>query len=183
MPKNERANKNRKGNKRIMEGRKRGKNPFLELNIEKRLFILFLLCFIITLIAQIVLNNPSIRAEITHEAKLEGLPMQKEEFLYSIGELTLKLTDKNGFVNNMDGNDIGENVKVLINGEEKYNFSEREITISVKNGDVIEIDATEIKDYIDVMIVSKSDNITNNCEGQKYRIQSEVKKIVKVNVK
>lgn len=148
------------------------KSKVLRINVEKILFVSFIIFFTVLIVAQIALTKPTIMVEMTMDTGIEGVPLKSEEFLYSYGELTLKLI----------GNCFGQDVKILVNGDEKDSFLNREKTIKVKNGDVIEIDGTEINDYIDVIIVSKSDNIKTNCLGQKFRIKSEVKKIIKVKI-
>ena len=42
---------------------------------------------------------------------------------------------------------------------------------------IIEIDGSELSDYIDIIVVSKSDNIKTDCLGQKFRIKFQVKKL------
>jgi len=148
------------------------RNKIMEINIEKILLTSFILLFIILIIAQTALTNPFIRAEIFMDEAVEGTPLKSEEFLYSYGELTFKLLGRNP----------GKDIKLLVNGDEKAVFLDAEITVRVKNGDVIEVDGSEIPDYADVEIISKSGNIKSDCLGQKFRIKSQVKKIITVKI-
>ncbi len=148
------------------------KNKILEINIERTLLTSFILLFILLIISQIALTNPFIRAEIFINEEIEGTPLKSEEFLYKQGELTFKSLGK--------GNK--QDAKILVNGDEKAAFLEDEITIKVRDGDIIEIDGSESPDYIDILIISKSDNIKTDCLGQKFRIKSQVKKIIQVKI-
>ncbi len=148
------------------------KKKLLGINIERVLLTFFILSFILLIISQMALTNPSMRAELFMNEEIEGTPLKSEEFLYKHGELTLKSLGK--------GNK--QDAKILVNGDEKAVFLDDEITIKVRNGDIIEIDGSELSDYIDIIVVSKSDNIKTDCLGQKFRIKSQVKKIIQVKI-
>ena len=148
------------------------KSIVLGINAEKILFVSFLIFFIVLIMTQIILTNPGLTMDMKLNKQIEGVPLKSEEYLFGHGELTFKLL----------GNNPGQDVKILINGDEKDSFANSEKTIKVKNGDVIEIDNTKTNDYIEVAIVSKSDNIETGYVGQRFRIKSEVKKIIKVKI-
>lgn len=129
--------------------------------------------FVILIVAQASLTNPSIRAKLfIIDGGIEGTPLKSEEFLYQYGEITLKLLSKR----------TNRDVKILVNGDEKAVFLDNETTIRVRDGDIVEVDGSEIPDYIDIEVVSKSNNIKSDCLGQKFRIKSQVKKIIKAKI-
>ncbi|NLC67895.1 MAG: hypothetical protein GX754_03725 [Clostridiaceae bacterium] len=148
------------------------RNKILGINAERMLFISFMTFFILLIMAQIILVIPGLTENMNLNMHTEGTPLKNEEYLFSHGELTLKLLGKG----------TGKDVKILVNGEEKDAFTNSEKTIKVKYGDVIEIDNTKSSDYVEIEIVSKSNNIMTAYVGQKFRIKKEVKKIMKVRI-
>lgn len=152
--------------------RRRIRSIILGINAERILVVSFLVFFVLFVMAQIILVIPGLTINMKLNMQTEGVPLKSEEYLFRHGELTLKLLGKS----------TGKDVKILINGDEKDSFENIEKTIKVKNGDVIEIDNTGINDYVEVAIVSKSKNIETGYIGQKFRIKSEVKRIIKVRI-
>lgn len=143
-----------------------------KINIERLLFFLFIISFTVMLLVQAMLLDPSIRASIVVEDELEGTPLGEEELLYNEGFIILQLV----------GNTSGENIKVLINGEEFGSFIEDKIMLSVIDGDVIEIDGSNIQEEIDVVIESLSENVSEEFLGKRVTVSSNVKKLGKVRV-
>ncbi|MDD4801417.1 MAG: hypothetical protein PHF24_00550 [Syntrophomonas sp.] len=56
--------------------------------------------------------------------------------------------------------------KILINGQEKYNFSEKLVTIEVNAGDTVEIDSTAYNFPIDYKVMAVSSNLAFPDEDQ-----------------
>lgn len=153
-------------------GDKKNKKNAARFNIERFLFLAFIVTFIIMLAAQAALTNPSIRTFLTAESEFEGTPLGVEEFLYHEGEIGLELisADKN------------PNLKILVNGDDIEVFTAKVMIIPVKDGDVVEIDGSGIKGNAEVAVISKSDNVLEECIGKRVKVQSNVKRIAKVQV-
>ncbi|HOJ10723.1 MAG TPA: hypothetical protein PK733_09040 [Clostridiales bacterium] len=146
----------------------------LGINVERFLIVSFFVLFSLLIFTQAILATTGIGKGLAANSNFEGFPLQKEEFLYNEGELVLKLVPIYG--------QQGEDAKILVNGEEVGNFADYEYALKLINGDVIEIDANCISDYVDVMVKSKSSNIKLDNLDKKYRLRSEVKKIIKVKI-
>jgi len=151
-------------------GRKRNKKTNIKINIERFLFLAFICTFITLVIVQVALMSPSIRTFLNVSNDYEGRPLGLEEFLYKEGEIAI------GLVNG----DSNPGLKVLINGDEVSQFDEKIINLKVKDGDVIEIDGSAVRGEAETEIVSKSDNIDVDCLGKTVKVQSNIKKLVKV---
>lgn len=142
------------------------------MKLERVLFTAFFITFIVMIFVQAAMINPSIRTFITSTNEYEGAPLGVEEYLYSQGELGLKLV-------NAESND---NLKVLVNGDQVAAFTSRGVSLKVKNGDVVEIDGSNVDVDSVVGIVSKSANITTDCVNKTVNVKLEVKRLVKVKI-
>jgi len=152
------------------QSKKREKKP--DSSFERLLYISFVITFVVLVIVQAALTNPSVRTYLTLNADFEGTPLQTEEYLYNKGELGLALLR----------GDVDGSVKVLVNGQEAAAFNGKELTIEVKEGDVIEIDCSMSMNTAEVEVVSYSGNISPECVGKRVEVKSGIKKLVKVQV-
>jgi len=73
--------------------------------------------------------------------------------------------------------------RILINGQEKYNFSDKKITIEINAGDTIEIDSTAYNFPIDYKIISVSSNLAHPEQGQTYTANQTILMVGKIIVK
>ena len=73
--------------------------------------------------------------------------------------------------------------KILINGQEKYSFTEREVTLDINAGDTVEIDSTAYNFPIDYKIVSVSSNLAYPGSKQIFTANQTIVMIGKIIVK
>lgn len=158
----------------VMRAGLKGKNKarINRVSVERFLFLAFIVTFIILIAAQAALMNPSIRTFLTSDNEFEGTPLGVEEFLYNEGEIGLELLNA----------EKDPDLKVLVNGDVVDVFDTKDLSISVKEGDVVEIDGTGVSSDAEVSVVSKSNNISSECIGKSVKVQSNVKKIVKIKM-
>ncbi|NLP14617.1 MAG: hypothetical protein GX383_09150 [Clostridium sp.] len=136
---------------------------------ERVLFFLFVFLFVSLIVVQAAMMNPSIRTFFTGDTGLEGSPLQYEEYLYSQGEISVALCNE----------DLNEDLKLLVNGDEVAAFSQKLINIKVKHGDVISIDGS-LASESEVEIVSASTNIISNDIGKRIKVNSNVKQLTRI---
>lgn len=136
---------------------------------ERVLFFLFVFLFVSLIVVQAAMMNPSIRTFFTGDTGLEGSPLQYEEYLYSQGEISVVLCNE----------DLNEDLKLLVNGDEVAAFSQKLINIKVKHGDVISIDGS-LAGESEVEIVSASTNIISNDIGKRIKVNSNVKQLTRI---
>jgi hypothetical protein len=73
--------------------------------------------------------------------------------------------------------------KVLINGKEKYKFTEKQVTVEIYAGDTIEIDSSAYNFPIDYKIASISPNLAFPSRGQTFTANQTIVMLGKVIVK
>ncbi|MDD3364767.1 MAG: hypothetical protein PHZ03_07295 [Syntrophomonas sp.] len=73
--------------------------------------------------------------------------------------------------------------KILINGREKFNFTEKQVKIDIMAGDTVEIDSTAYNFPIDYKIVSVSSNLAFPSSNQTYTANQTIVMVGKVIVK
>lgn len=73
--------------------------------------------------------------------------------------------------------------KILINGEEKYNLSEKQVTVDINAGDTIEIDSRSYDFPIDYKIVNTSSNLAYPNQGQIFTGNKTIVMVGEVIVK
>lgn len=143
------------------------------INIERLLFIFFIISFMLLVIIQAALTDPAVRAAVSADAGIDGVPLGQEVFLYEEGSLVLTLAN----------HAPDANLKILINGSVIGGFDEPNIKVSVKDGDVVEIDGSEIDYRADIVIMSKSQNIETDCVGDSITTNFDVTGLVKVKMR
>jgi len=152
------------------KGKKEGKG--IHISVEKILFLAFIAVFSVMLIVQAAMVRPDVRAFLNIDQGLEGTALGAEEYLYKEGDLGLELLDSEG----------NPDLRVMVNGDEVAAFTNKNLTLKVKDGDVVEIDGSSVQDGAEVEIASKSDNINSECVGKKVKVQSNVVKLIKIEV-
>ena len=141
-------------------------------NVERILFNISILLFILMIIIQAILTNPQARDYLNVTGTFEGKPLAIEEYLYKQGQIMLEAS----------GNYQPDMLKALVNGEEAAGFNGKYLELMLKDGDVVEVDGSMLKSPVEIRIVSKTDNILTDCVGKTVRTQSDIKKLVKVKV-
>lgn len=149
----------------------RNKKIFSVYIFEKFLFFTFVIVFLSLVIVQAAMMNPKLRAVFVNENSLEGNLLKDEEYLYKRGEIFISLKSEN----------TNKKVKVLLNGEKVASFVSNVVKINVKDGDVVEIDSTMAGDA-EVEIISASSNIIDRYKGTKVKLDSEIKRLAKIQI-
>lgn len=148
----------------------RGRSSFI--NVDRVLFKLFIIVFVMLVFIQVALMNPYLRNILTVSNELDGEPLASEVFLYNEGKLSLGLV----------GQDRNNEVKVLVNGDIAAVFSYNIVDVFVKDGDVVEIDGSAVNRELEVEVLAKSDNISNSFVGNKIKVHSNIKNVGRVKV-
>jgi hypothetical protein len=73
--------------------------------------------------------------------------------------------------------------KILINGQEKYNFTDKKVTVDINAGDTVEIDSTAYNFPIDYKVMAVSSNLAFPDQGQTYTANQTIVMVGKVIVK
>ncbi len=154
------------------DGKKKEKKAGKYVNFEKLLMLSFAAVFGLLVIVQILLATPSVRPMIAEDTEFEGSPVSNEEFLYKEGEVVLELT----------GSESDQNIKVIKNGDEAADFSNKLVKLTVREGDVIEIDGTASIYASEVSVSWCSDNIRDDSVGKKVKVFSDVKNLLRIKM-
>lgn len=141
--------------------------------VEKFLLRSFIITFTLLIVVQAALTNPAVRTSLAMNDELEGKPLGMEEYLYNEGKISLKITDAQS----------SPLLKVLVNGDVVASFLENPLEIAVRDGDVVEIDGSDVGRPISVAVVSKSDNISDDCLYKSVTVNSNVMRIVRIRMK
>ena len=78
-----------------------------------------------------------------------------------------------------------KNVKVLVNGEENFNYTLKDniMTLAVSDKDVVEVDLRNFKEgTLDILILKVSDGLTNPPVSQKYQFSKGINKLFDVKM-
>ena len=145
----------------------------LNKNIEKALFLLSFIFLSILIISQIGLMNNATRTFFTDIDSYEGIDINDVSNMTNYGQLKLKLI----------GIEPNSNIKVLVNGYEKYVFDKEIISIAVKNNSLIEIDGTKMKKPFSVKIINVSSNIASNLKSKKISVSSNIEILARIFLK
>jgi len=150
------------------------KNFAMSINVEKILFVKFFIFFSLLLVTQVVLTLSGLKEGLIINSRIEGFPLEKEEYLYKEGEIILEMLS--------EYKNEGHKVKILVNGEEAGDFSYGQLSLKVKDRDIIEIDSTNVPEKVYVTVKRASPNILIDDLGKKYVFYTEVKRITKVKI-
>ncbi len=137
--------------------------------------ILFGICiasFLLLVTIQAALLIPSVRDTFNLTDKSIGEPLSKDDYLYKQGQITLK----------MIGTEPDPTVQILVNGETVAIFENLIMKVSVNDGDVIEIDGSHSLIGHIIMVDSISANISSECSTSVAKINSNIQKLVKVQI-
>ncbi|MDP4093141.1 MAG: hypothetical protein Q8920_07240 [Bacillota bacterium] len=155
------------------KNRKNGfKNKNKKVSIERLLYLSLIITFVILVIVQAALTNPTIRTYLTVNGEYEGTQLASEEYTYDHGTVELALLR----------GEVDGSVRVLVNGTEAAAFAGKELSVQVKQGDVIEIDSSTSISPADVEIVSCTGNVSSQCIGKRVQSSIGIKKLIKVQM-
>jgi len=155
-----------------VKGRNDKKGLISSIYLEKILFLSFVVVFLILVFAQVLLISPSVGTFAGQKNTPEGRMLGDEEYLYRQGKITIELLNKKA----------DENIKVLLNGDEVSTFESNSVSLDVKNGDVIEIDGSTVQEPVEVAIIRKSDNISQECISSGITVDSEIKLLAHIRL-
>ena len=139
---------------------------------EDMLFGTCIASFLILVSVQSVLLIPSVRDTFNLTDKSIGEPLSKDDYLYKQGQIALK----------MIGTEPDPTVQILVNGETVAIFESLIMKVSVNDGDVIEIDGSHSLTGHIIMVDSVSENISSECRTSAAKINSNIQKLVKVQI-
>lgn len=154
---------------RLNGQKKDGKFSF---DMEKVLAISFVIVFSVMICVQAILATPHLRTLIAEDIEFEGTPVSTQEYLYKEGEITLELLNENS----------DQGLKVLKNGDEAGDFSNKNVILKVKEGDVIEIDGTVSSGESMVSVKACSNNMDMSCIGKNITVNNDVKSLIKIKM-
>ena len=152
---------------------KKSKEKNKNVIFENILFGACILCFTILILIQIVLVIPATREKFNLSDKSIGVPLNSDEYLYNQGQITVRLI----------ATDPDPTVSILVNGDTVASFENLDMNISVKDGDVIEIDGSQSPIGHMVKVEAISTNINSKCSTAVAKVESNVQRLVKVQVK
>ncbi len=139
---------------------------------ENILFGTCILSFVILVAIQIVFLIPSTRNIFKLSDNSIGVPLSKDDYLYNQGQITLK----------MIGTQPDPTVRILVNGDDIAMFENLTMSINVNDGDVIEIDGSgSLLGHI-ISVESVSTNISSQCSTAVARVESNIQRLVKIQV-
>lgn len=136
--------------------------------LEKLLKWSFLASFILLVLAQALLTDPSIRNLVNKEA-VDGIALENVVYLVEQYKVELRLKDIA----------YCPELRVLINGDEVGNFSTDTMLLYLKDGDVVELDASRLLLSINVQISGVSGNI-EELLGKSFTVSGGIVKIAGV---
>lgn len=139
---------------------------------EDILFGTCILSFIVLVSIQTIMLVPSIRDTFNLTDKSIGEPLSKDDYLYKKGQITLK----------MIGSEPDPTVQILVNGDSVAMFENLEMNVNVNDGDVIEIDGTHSLIGHIIKVDSVSKNISSKCADSVVKIESNIQKLVTVQI-
>jgi hypothetical protein len=134
--------------------------------VEKLLKRVFLAFFILLVISQAVLTDPSIRSFYSKET-IDGVTLGSEAYLFGPCKMELKLKDP-GYC---------PDLKVLVNGDEAGAFFTDTILLELKDGDVVELDASRLLVTAEVQITAVSSNIPELL-GRSFEVAGGIVKVL-----
>ncbi|PYG87578.1 hypothetical protein LY28_01947 [Ruminiclostridium sufflavum DSM 19573] len=137
---------------------------------ENLLFGICILSFLLLVAIQIVLGVPSVRETFKLTDKSLGVPLDKDDYLYKQGQITLK----------MIGTEADPTVQILVNGDTVAMFENLIMNVKVNEGDVIEIDGSHCLTGHMVKVDAVSQNINSKCAGTVAKVESNIQKLVKI---
>lgn len=140
--------------------------------LENVLFGTCIVSFIILVSIQSIMLVPSVRNALNLSDKSIGVPLSKDDYLYKQGSITLK----------MIGSEPDPTVQILVNGDAVSKFDNLVMNVNVNDGDVIEIDGSHSLTGHIITVDSISENVKNDCNNATAEINSNIQKLVKVQI-
>jgi hypothetical protein len=148
------------------------KEKKIKLGFDRILFLILIISFLSLIISQTFLFVPKLRTTILLQDPAEGTPISQEEYLYNKGTLELKLL----YLKDCPG------LKILVNGDEVYNFIDNIIKLDIKDGDVLEIDRSDVIGDISITVTALTNNISSQYIEKNYQIENKVQKLFKISI-
>jgi hypothetical protein len=154
--------------------------------VEKGLIRFAVISLLLMVVVQGLMTADPIRLYLSWGERMEG---QKLEFPVSyqqqvappvVGEAQSPLTMLTIAV---DKYSSLPRAKILINGQEKYDFTEKQVKIDISAGDTVEIDSTAYNFPIDYKIVSVSSNLAYPDTKQIFTANQTIVMVGKIIVK
>lgn len=117
---------------------------------ERFLFKTFIIIFIIMIASQTAAIKPSMRSSALDDSYVNGELLSEESFFFTPCRMELKLINL----------DRSPDLKILVNGKEKYSFENSSVLMELKDGDVVELDASSVLTPAKLQISAVSENIS-----------------------
>lgn len=154
--------------------------------VEKGLIRFAVLSLLLMVLVQGLMTSDPIRFYLSWGERLEGqniqspvnmnqedLPAASEEIKSPQARLAIGI-DKYSSL---------PRAKILINGQEKYDFTDKKVNIDIDAGDTIEIDSTAYNFPIDYKVIAVSSNLAYPEQGQTYTANQTILMVGKIIVK
>lgn len=155
--------------------------------VEKYLMRIVALCFVAVVVAQGLMTNDATRFYMSWSERMEGqnLPApviaDKEDLTTASNAevkspqalLTIKLNNSKSEASAI----------IMINGQNRYNFSQAQVTLRVNAGDTVEIDTRDCGVPLEFTVASGSDNLAYPNRGQVFNGNQSIVMIGKIIVK
>ena len=140
---------------------------------EKALSVGCISLVMVLLTVQGMLINGNFRTYFTHIDQYEGIEVSTNTKLYAEGEVTLELMDQ----------EACPDIKVMVNGVEKAQFTEKQATVPVYDGSIVQMVLPKSKENTKVRIVWKSKNVLTKCVGNELEVREGITTVLKTAVK
>lgn len=133
--------------------------------VERLLMLIFFTSFILLVLSQAALTDPSIRAAFNRDAS-DGAVLGSEAYLFEPCKMELKLYNA----------EYCPELRVMVNGDEREAFWSDTILLELKKGDVVELDASKLLISADIQITAVSGNISELL-GKSYTVSGGIVKV------
>lgn len=154
--------------------------------VEKGLIRFAVISLLLMVLVQGLMTSDPIRFYLSWGERLEGQTIQFPVNVNQEGSTTAVEEIKSPQARLAIGVDKYSSLpraKILINGQEKYNFTDKKVTVEINAGDTIEIDSTAYNFPIDYKVMAISSNLASPEQGQTYTANQTIVMVGKVIVK
>jgi len=154
--------------------------------VEKGLIRFVVLSLLLMVLIQGLMTADPIRFYLSWGERMEGqsigLPVSlpQEETSPAVGEIK---SPQARLAISIDKFSSLPRAKILVNGQEKYNFTERKVAVEISAGDTVEIDSTAYNFPIDYKVDAVSSNLAYPGKGQMFTANQTIVMVGKVIVK
>lgn len=154
--------------------------------IEKILMRTIILGIILLVVVQGLMTNDPVRFYLSWAERMEGqtleLPAAGQQQIPE-EDLTKAESPQAVMILSVSQFSSLPKAKVLINGEEKLVFNDREIEVACQGGDIIEIDCTEYDFPLEFTVKEASENLSYPPPGKIFTANNSIVLIGKIIVK